>query len=48
MSNEILVQATHVRKWFPIKKWFFETYPEIQDRVDKRKKRIEELVSGAA
>ena len=24
MSNEILVQATHVKKWFPIKKWFFE------------------------
>jgi len=23
-DKNVLVQATHVRKWFPIKKWFFE------------------------
>ena len=23
-DKNILVQATHVKKWFPIKKWFFE------------------------
>jgi oligopeptide/dipeptide ABC transporter ATP-binding protein len=24
MSNDVLVQANNVRKWFPISKWFFE------------------------
>ena len=43
-----IFEIEETASFFAIKKWFFETYPEIQDRVDKRKKRIEELVSGAA
>ena len=23
-ENKVLVQANNIRKWFPIKKWFFE------------------------
>ena len=43
-----IFEIEETASFFAIKKWFFETYPEIQQRVEKRKKRIEELVSGAA
>ena len=28
-GREILVSAEGVKQWFPIKKWFFETFPEV-------------------
>ncbi len=30
MMNEILLEAENIRKWFPIKKWFFEKQEYIQ------------------
>lgn len=43
-----IFEIEETASFFAIKKWFFETYPEIQKRFDERKKRIEEIVAGAA
>ena len=47
-GKESTFEMDESASFFQIKKWFFQTYPELAHKTEKRQARIEEIISEAA